>query len=56
MENYSEVRYEGYGRCIAVIVETTSTMNRTVVVRHALKHGGNLRLFGSVTFSLRKSA
>ncbi|HRJ54018.1 MAG TPA: YebC/PmpR family DNA-binding transcriptional regulator [Candidatus Thiothrix moscowensis] len=58
MENYSEVRYEGYGPGgIAVIIETmTDNVNRTVgEVRHALtKHGGNLGTSGSVAFQFKK--
>ena len=57
-ENYSEVRYEGYGSGgIAVIVETmTDNVNRTVgEVRHAFtKHGGNLGTSGSVAFQFKK--
>ena len=57
-ENYSEVRYEGYGAGdIAVIVETmTDNVNRTVgEVRHAFtKHGGNLGTNGSVAFQFKK--
>ena len=57
-ENYSEVRYEGYGPGgIAVIVETmTDNVNRTVgEVRHAFtKHGGNLGTSGSVAFQFKK--
>ena len=58
MENYTEVRYEGYGSGgIAVIVETmTDNVNRTVgEVRHAFtKHGGNLGTNGSVAFQFKK--
>jgi len=58
MDNYAEVRYEGYGPGgIAVIVETmTDNVNRTVgEVRHALtKHGGNLGTNGSVAFQFKK--
>ncbi|MEN9503283.1 MAG: hypothetical protein RI964_2568 [Pseudomonadota bacterium] len=58
MENYAEVRYEGYGPGgIAVIVETmTDNVNRTVgEVRHAFtKHGGNLGTNGSVAFQFKK--
>jgi YebC/PmpR family DNA-binding regulatory protein len=57
-ENYTEVRYEGYGPGgIAVIIETmTDNVNRTVgEVRHALtKHGGNLGTSGSVAFQFKK--
>lgn len=57
-ENYSEVRYEGYGPGgIAVIVDTmTDNLNRTVgEVRHAFtKHGGNLGTSGSVAFQFKK--
>ena len=57
-ENYSEVRYEGYGAGgTAVIVETmTDNVNRTVgEVRHAFtKHGGNLGTNGSVAFQFKK--
>ncbi len=58
MDNYVEVRYEGYGPGgIAVIVETmTDNVNRTVgEVRHAFtKHGGNLGTNGSVAFQFKK--
>jgi len=58
MDNYDEVRYEGYGPGgIAVIVETmTDNVNRTVgEVRHAFtKHGGNLGTNGSVAFQFKK--
>jgi YebC/PmpR family DNA-binding regulatory protein len=57
-ENYTEVRYEGYGAGgIAVIVDTmTDNVNRTVgEVRHAFtKHGGNLGTNGSVAFQFKK--
>lgn len=57
-ENYTEMRYEGYGPGgIAVIIETmTDNVNRTVgEVRHALtKHGGNLGTSGSVAFQFKK--
>ena len=57
-ENYTEVRYEGYGPGgIAVIVDTmTDNVNRTVgEVRHAFtKHGGNLGTNGSVAFQFKK--
>ncbi len=53
-ENYSEVRYEGYGPGgIAVIVDTmTDNLNRTVAeVRHAFnKYGGNMGTNGSVAY------
>ena len=53
-EDYSEIRYEGYGpNGIAVIVETmTDNLNRTASnVRSTFaKHGGNLGTTGSVSF------
>lgn len=58
MDNYEEVRYEGYGPGgVAVIVEAmTDNVNRTVgEVRHAFtKHGGNMGTTGSVAFQFRK--
>lgn len=58
MENYAEVRYEGYGPGgVAVIVEAmTDNVNRTVgEVRHAFtKHGGNMGTTGSVAFQFKK--
>lgn len=57
-DNYTEVRYEGYGPGgIAIIIETmTDNVNRTVgEIRHALtKHGGNLGTSGSVAFQFKK--
>ncbi|MFN3786439.1 MAG: YebC/PmpR family DNA-binding transcriptional regulator, partial [Thiothrix sp.] len=56
-ENYTEVRYEGYGPGgVAVIVEAmTDNVNRTVgEVRHAFtKHGGNMGTTGSVAFQFK---
>ncbi len=53
-DEYSEIRYEGYGpQGIAVIVETlTDNVNRTAsTVRSTFaKHGGNLGTTGSVSF------
>jgi YebC/PmpR family DNA-binding regulatory protein len=53
-EDYSEIRYEGYGpNGIAVIVETmTDNLNRTAsnVRSYFTKHGGNLGTTGSVSF------
>jgi YebC/PmpR family DNA-binding regulatory protein len=53
-EDYSEIRYEGYGpNGIAVIVETmTDNVNRTAsnVRSYFTKHGGNLGTTGSVSF------
>lgn len=56
-ENYNEVRYEGYGRGVAIIIDTaTDNVNRTVSeVRHALsKHGGNMGTSGSVSYMFNK--
>ncbi len=54
MDNYEEVRYEGYGPGgVAVMVECmTDNRNRTVAeVRHAFsKSGGNLGTDGSVAY------
>ena len=54
MDNYEEVRYEGYGPGgVAVLVECmTDNRNRTVAeVRHAFsKSGGNLGTDGSVAY------
>jgi len=53
-DDYTEIRYEGYGpNGIAVIVETmTDNLNRTASnVRSTFaKHGGNLGTTGSVSF------
>jgi YebC/PmpR family DNA-binding regulatory protein len=53
-EDYTEIRYEGYGpNGIAVIVETmTDNLNRTAsnVRSYFTKHGGNLGTTGSVSF------
>ena len=53
-EDYTEIRYEGYGpNGIAVIVETmTDNVNRTAanVRSYFTKHGGNLGTTGSVSF------
>lgn len=53
-EDYTEIRYEGYGpNGIAVIVETmTDNLNRTAsnVRSYFAKHGGNLGTTGSVSF------
>ena len=53
-EDYSEIRYEGYGpNGIAVIVETmTDNLNRTAsnVRSYFTKNGGNLGTTGSVSF------
>ena len=53
-EDYSEIRYEGYGpNGIAIIVETmTDNLNRTAsnVRSYFTKHGGNLGTTGSVSF------
>ena len=53
-EDYSEVRYEGYGpNGIAIIVETmTDNLNRTAsnVRSYFTKNGGNLGTTGSVSF------
>ena len=53
-EDYTEIRYEGYGpNGIAIIVETmTDNLNRTAsnVRSYFTKHGGNLGTTGSVSF------
>ena len=53
-EDYTEIRYEGYGpNGIAVIVETmTDNLNRTAsnVRSYFTKNGGNLGTTGSVSF------
>jgi YebC/PmpR family DNA-binding regulatory protein len=53
-EDYSEIRYEGYGpNGIAIMVETmTDNLNRTAsnVRSYFAKHGGNLGTTGSVAF------
>ena len=53
-EDYTEIRYEGYGpNGIAVIVEAmTDNLNRTAsnVRSYFTKHGGNLGTTGSVSF------
>ena len=53
-EDYTEIRYEGYGpNGIAVIVETmTDNLNRIAsnVRSYFAKHGGNLGTTGSVSF------
>lgn len=53
-EDYSEIRYEGYGpNGIAIIVETmTDNVNRTAsnVRSYFTKYGGNLGTTGSVSF------
>lgn len=53
-EDYTEIRYEGYGpNGIAIIVETmTDNRNRTAsnVRSYFTKHGGNLGETGSVSF------
>ena len=54
---YEEIRYEGYGMCVAAIIVDTMTDNRvrTVAeVRHAFsKHGGNMGTEGSVAFQFK---
>lgn len=58
VDNYEEIRYEGYGPCgIAVMVDCmTDNRNRTVSdVRHAFtKFGGNLGTDGSVAYLFEK--
>lgn len=53
-EDYTEIRYEGYGpNGIAIIVEAmTDNLNRTAsnVRSYFTKHGGNLGTTGSVSF------
>ena len=53
-EDYTEIRYEGYGpNGIAIMVETmTDNLNRTAsnVRSYFTKHGGNLGTTGSVAF------
>ncbi len=53
-EDYTEIRYEGYGpNGIAIIVETmTDNLNRTAsnVRSYFTKHGGTLGTTGSVSF------
>ena len=53
-EDYTEIRYEGYGpNGIAIMVETlTDNLNRTAsnVRSYFAKHGGNLGTTGSVAF------